>query len=94
MKTRLIAATLMLSLASTGVAYAKPSCAKGALVGGVGGHVAGKHGLLGAAAGCAIGHHMAKKQEREQQRQAQAQAQANAQAQAQAANSQQPAPRK
>jgi len=92
MKTRLIAATLMLSLASTGVAYAKPSCAKGALVGGVGGHVAGKHGLLGAAAGCAIGHHMAKKQEREQQRQAQAQAQANAQAQA--ANSQQPAPRK
>jgi hypothetical protein len=27
MKTTLIAATLMLSLASTGVAYAKPSCA-------------------------------------------------------------------
>jgi membrane protease subunit (stomatin/prohibitin family) len=86
MNIRLIAATLMLSLASTGAAYAKPSCAKGAIVGGVGGHVAGKHGLLGAAAGCAIGHHMAKKQEKEQQRQAQAQAQA--------ANSQQPAPRK
>jgi membrane protease subunit (stomatin/prohibitin family) len=88
MKTKLIAATLMLSLASTGVAYAKPSCAKGAVVGGVGGHVAGRHGLLGAAAGCVIGHHMAKKQEREQQRQAQAQANA------QAANSQQPAPHK
>lgn len=86
MKTRLIAATLMLSLASTGAAYAKPSCAKGAIVGGVGGHVAGKHGLLGAAAGCAIGHHMAKKQERQQR---EAQAQANAQAQA---GSQQPAP--
>jgi hypothetical protein len=86
MKTRLIAATLMLSLASTGAAYAKPSCAKGAIVGGVGGHVAGKHGLLGAAAGCAIGHHMAKKQERQQR---EAQAGANAQAQA---NSQQPAP--
>jgi len=91
MKTRLIAATLMLSLASTGVAYAKPSCAKGAVVGGIGGHVAGKHGLLGAAAGCVIGHHMAKKQEkqeREQQRQAQAQANA------QAAAGQQPAPHK
>jgi hypothetical protein len=86
MKTRLIAATLMLSLASTGAAYAKPSCAKGAIVGGVGGHVAGKHGLLGAAAGCAIGHHMAKKQERQER---EAQARANAQAQA---NSQQPAP--
>ena len=87
MKTRLIAATLMLALASTGVAYAKPSCAKGAIVGGVGGHVAGKHGLLGAAAGCAIGHHMAKKQEKEQQRQAQAQQRA-------ANSQQQPAPRK
>jgi hypothetical protein len=86
MNIRLIAATLMLSLASTGAAYAKPSCAKGAIVGGVGGHVAGKHGLLGAAAGCAIGHHMAKKQEKERQRQAQAQQQA--------ASSQQPAPRK
>ena len=86
MKTRLIAATLMLSLASTGAAYAKPSCAKGAIVGGVGGHVAGKHGLLGAAAGCAIGHHMAKKQERQER---EAQARANAQAQA---GSQQPAP--
>ncbi len=88
MNTKLIAASLMLSLASTGVAYAKPSCAKGAIVGGVGGHMAGKHGLLGAAAGCAIGHHMARKQEKEQQRQAQAQARQ------QAANSQQPAPRK
>ena len=84
MKIQLIAAALMLSLASTGIAHAKPSCAKGAIVGGVGGHVAGKHGLLGAAAGCAIGHHMAKKQEKERQRQAQQQA----------ANSQQPAPRK
>ena len=29
--------------------------------GGVAGHVAGHHGLLGAAAGCAVGHHMSKK---------------------------------
>ncbi|HUN40674.1 MAG TPA: hypothetical protein VMU81_10320 [Acetobacteraceae bacterium] len=43
-------------------------CLKGAVVGGVAGHVAGHHALLGAGAGCVIGHHEAsKKQEREQQ---------------------------
>jgi hypothetical protein len=36
-------------------------CIKGAIVGGVAGHMAG-HGKLGAAAGCAIGHHEANKQ--------------------------------
>ncbi len=40
-------------------------CIKGALIGGVAGHYAGHHGLLGAAAGCAIGHHEAKKREQE-----------------------------
>lgn len=35
-------------------------CLKGAVVGGVAGHVAG-HGKMGAAAGCAIGHHNANK---------------------------------
>ena len=39
-------------------------CIKGAVVGGVAGHVAGHHGLLGAAAGCAIGHHEANKREK------------------------------
>jgi hypothetical protein len=36
-------------------------CTKGAVVGGVAGHVAGKHGVAGAAGGCAIGHHEAAK---------------------------------
>jgi hypothetical protein len=36
-------------------------CVSGAAVGGVAGHVAGHHGVLGAAAGCAVGHHQAKK---------------------------------
>lgn len=81
MKARLIAVSLLMSLASTGTAYAKPSCLKGAAAGAVGGHFLGKHHVLGAAVGCAVGHHMSKKQEREQ---AQAQARANAQAQAQA----------
>jgi hypothetical protein len=38
---------------------------KGALVGGVAGHYAHHHGLLGAAAGCAIGRHEANKRIRE-----------------------------
>jgi hypothetical protein len=41
-------------------------CLKGAAVGGVAGHVAGHHGVLGAAAGCAVGHHEAAKHEREE----------------------------
>ncbi|MET4426373.1 hypothetical protein [Bradyrhizobium sp. RT3a] len=36
-------------------------CIKGAIVGGVAGQMAG-HGKLGAAAGCAVGHHEANKQ--------------------------------
>ena len=36
-------------------------CLKGAAVGGVAGHLAGHHGVLGAGAGCVIGHHEANK---------------------------------
>ena len=39
-------------------------CLKGAVIGGVAGHYAGHHGLLGAGAGCAIGHHEASKEAR------------------------------
>lgn len=35
-------------------------CLKGAAIGGVAGHMAG-HGGIGAAAGCAVGHHKASK---------------------------------
>lgn len=56
-------------LAFAPAAQAK-GCIKGAAVGGVAGHVAGKHGVLGAAAGCAIGHHEAAKKEKAQQQQA------------------------
>jgi uncharacterized protein YcfJ len=48
-----------ISVASFSGAEAK-GCIKGAIVGGVAGHMAG-HGKLGAAAGCAIGHHDANK---------------------------------
>lgn len=58
---------VMLALAITlGLATASPAlakgCLKGAAVGGVGGHFLGKgHAVLGAAAGCAYGHHRAAK---------------------------------
>jgi uncharacterized protein YcfJ len=48
-----------ISMSSVSGANAK-GCIKGAVVGGVAGHMAG-HGKLGAAAGCAIGHHEANK---------------------------------
>ncbi len=44
-------------------------CLKGAAVGGLAGHVAGHHGVLGAGAGCAIGHHEANKSAKAQQNQ-------------------------
>ncbi|MDB5510970.1 MAG: hypothetical protein JWR08_453 [Enterovirga sp.] len=64
MKYVVAAAALALAgLVSQG-AEAK-GCIKGALVGGVAGHYVGKHGVLGAAAGCAIGRHQANKRDRE-----------------------------
>jgi uncharacterized protein YcfJ len=41
-------------------------CIKGAIVGGIAGHMVG-HGGVGAAAGCAIGHHEANKPSPNQQ---------------------------
>ena len=51
-------------LLQIGPAPAK-GCIKGAIVGGVAGHLAG-HGGVGAAAGCAIGHHEANKGAKQQ----------------------------
>jgi outer membrane lipoprotein SlyB len=51
---------------AAGAAQAK-GCIEGAAVGGVAGHVAGKHGTAGAVGGCAIGHHEASKKEKKAQ---------------------------
>jgi hypothetical protein len=59
-KTFGCAAIAITLVAITAPADAK-GCIRGALVGGVAGHFAGHHGVLGAAAGCAIGHHEANK---------------------------------
>jgi hypothetical protein len=56
------AAALGLMIASgVGIPAQAKGCLKGAAVGGVAGHMAGHHGVLGAAAGCAVGHHEANK---------------------------------
>jgi hypothetical protein len=57
----------LLAIAAAAPAEAK-GCLKGAVVGGAAGHYAGHHGLIGAAAGCLIGHHEAAKHEREQEK--------------------------
>jgi hypothetical protein len=65
---RLILASAALVLAAAAfnpVPVSAAGCIKGAVVGGVAGHFTHHHGLLGAAAGCAIGHHMAAKHARE-----------------------------
>jgi hypothetical protein len=68
MKAILIPAAF--TVAVTGLALSSTpapakGCLKGAVVGGVAGHFAGHHGLLGAGAGCIIGHHEATKHARE-----------------------------
>lgn len=70
-----IALAVSVALAAGGFATSAGAvgCLSGAVVGGVAGHVAGKHGLLGAAAGCAVGHHMAvmkKRKKAEEKREA------------------------
>jgi hypothetical protein len=71
MKAQIAIVSICAALAAvTAVPAQAKGCAKGAVVGGVGGHFAGHHGLLGAAAGCAIGRHHAKKMSRREQEQA------------------------
>ena len=68
MKTILLstgAAMLMLSAVAAQAPAEAKGCLKGAAVGGIGGHMAGHHGLIGAGAGCAVGHHMANKKAKE-----------------------------
>ena len=57
---RIVAAAAVAFLGSVGTAEA--GCVTGAIVGGVAGHMVG-HGGVGAAAGCAVGHHNAKKKD-------------------------------
>jgi surface antigen len=61
MKAIAIAASLALAVTGAASSAGAVGCISGAVVGGVGAHYAlhGKHTVLGAVAGCAVGHHMA-----------------------------------
>jgi hypothetical protein len=61
MKAQLAIVSVFAALIAVSSPAQAKGCVKGAAVGGVAGHVAGHHGLLGAAAGCAIGRHRANK---------------------------------
>jgi len=63
MKTLIGCAAILFALATVTSAEAR-GCLKGAAVGGVAGHFAGHHGVLGAAAGCVVGRHEANKRDR------------------------------
>ena len=62
---KIIPVTAALLLGAGLVPAHAAGCIKGAAVGGVAGHIAGHHGLLGAAAGCAVGRHEANKHARQ-----------------------------
>lgn len=61
---RITLSTLAIT-ALLGAGSAQAGCITGAVVGGVAGHMVG-HGKVGAAAGCAVGHHNAKKKDQQQ----------------------------
>jgi hypothetical protein len=67
--TKFVAGALLASTLLVAAPSAQAGCLGGAVVGGVAGHVAGHHTLLGAAAGCAVGHHMAVMKKRRMQAQ-------------------------
>jgi hypothetical protein len=65
------AAAFLIAAGWAGAPAHAAGCLKGAAIGGVAGHFAGHHALLGAGAGCIIGHHEAAKHARERARQEQ-----------------------
>ena len=68
MKSIAIAAAVGLAALSLSSPPANAAgCLKGAILGGVAGHFAGEHGLLGAGAGCLVGRKWANRSARQQQ---------------------------
>ena len=64
MRATKVGVVVVLAMAFASGAASAKGCVAGAAVGGVGGHLAGHHGLIGAAAGCAVGRHEANKKDR------------------------------
>jgi hypothetical protein len=63
MRALLFGWALSLALVAAAMPADAKGCIKGALIGGVAGHYASRHGFLGAAAGCVVGHHLAKRRQ-------------------------------
>ena len=68
MKAQVVLLSLFAALTAVSVPAQAKGCLKGAAIGGVGGHVVGHHGVIGAAVGCAVGRHRANKKDAEMQR--------------------------
>lgn len=68
MKAQIALISLFAALTAVSVPAQAKGCLKGAAIGGVGGHVAGGHGVAGAAVGCAVGRYRANKKNRDMQR--------------------------
>lgn len=62
MKTMLAGLVMVAAATTLATGADAKGCIKGAIVGGIAGHMAG-HGKMGAAAGCAVGHHHASKKQ-------------------------------
>jgi phage tail tape-measure protein len=71
MKAISASVALAAMLVLTSVPADAKGCIKGAIVGGIAGHYAHHHGLIGAATGCLVGRHLAKKHQQELQQQEQ-----------------------
>jgi hypothetical protein len=67
MSRKLLSMMLVAGMFAAASGAQAKGCLEGAAVGGVAGHVAGKHGTAGAVGGCAIGHHEASKKEKKAQ---------------------------
>jgi hypothetical protein len=65
MKTILACAAMAAAIVTSTASADAKGCLKGAVVGGTVGHFAGRHGVLGAAAGCVVGRHRANQAERQ-----------------------------
>lgn len=66
MKSKIIVLAVCTGLMAMAGEASAAGCMKGAAAGGVAGHYVGNgHAALGAAGGCAVGHHMAAKKEKQ-----------------------------
>ena len=64
MKNAVVSLAVMGMLLISSLAHAE-GCLKGAVIGGVAGHLK-HHAVLGAVAGCAVGHHLAAQAKKQQ----------------------------